>query len=641
MSENKNRGIGFFVRLNLHSIQGRVTIPFVISIFFAISIIYGTDYFWRNIQTQQNIISNQIKPLHIEVVRLINLVYQSQTNLTQYLYLNDPIYEKANREIWLLDISNQKDKIRSLLNGIGDGEAKILFTTLVTQLSAYNQLQQKTEKEFSTTRNPKLVKHTLKTELNNELIAIEKSVNQIIFFIKIQEKNQNQAIENQQIWFYRLLIFSLIVGFLFAYIVGLQMFAGIFKWIKVLRENLKELSYGNLIEPIKVRNNEFKNISNYINRVNENLSLLKDYAIAIGEGNFKKQSKIFGSKSTLGKSINEMGMSLQRVHEAEDKRKWTTEGLAEFAEILRANNHNLPLLCREVINKLVKHLDIIQGGFFILNTEGKPTLELQACYAYGREKFISKQIDINEGLIGRVYHEKERIYLTDIPNNYIEITSGLGSTKPKTLVMLPLVNDEKEIKGVIELASLEAFEEYQLEFLDKLCNSITATISVVINNQKTQKLLEESQKITTSLKVKDEESRTSAEELNQAREEADKKIKQIQKEFENIYLFLDNLVGAVLFINLSGKIEQASPNTERIFGFQAEELVHLHLKILIPNYEMQSLLQINHNTEAGLEEDNSITLEGLKKNGVNLLIQVRSIYLEQLPNHVVILVKEI
>jgi GAF domain-containing protein len=118
------------------------------------------------------------------------------------------------------------------------------------------------------------------------------------------------------------------------------------------------------------------------------------------------------------------------------------------------------------------------GGLFLVNHDNKEEkyLELVASFAFDRRKYQKKQVLVGEGLAGRAFQEGETIYITDIPEDYVKIKSGLGESKPRNLLIVPLKINE-EIHGVVELASLKDIHPYQIEFTERICNSIASSLS--------------------------------------------------------------------------------------------------------------------------------------------------------------------
>ncbi len=230
----------------------------------------------------------------------------------------------------------------------------------------------------------------------------------------------------------------------------------------------------------------------------------------------------------IGNSLIRLRDHLKRSKEEEETRKkedyqrsWVNEGLAKFGDIVRQNNDSLQDLSYNIISNLVDYLDAKQGGVFLINDEDPEDkhFELAACYAYNRKKFLEKRIEWEEGLIGACALEQEPIYLLDIPEEHVTITSGLGETKPTSLLIVPLKINE-EIHGVMEIASLKEFEKYQIDFVEKLAETIASVISSAKVNLHTAKLLEESQEKEKKLREQEDEMRKNLEELNIAKEEA-------------------------------------------------------------------------------------------------------------------------
>ncbi|MBQ4231081.1 MAG: GAF domain-containing protein, partial [Salinivirgaceae bacterium] len=254
---------------------------------------------------------------------------------------------------------------------------------------------------------------------------------------------------------------------------------------------------------------------------------LFNFAEELSKGNLNSEY-VPEKGNALGNIMIELRDNLQHNRQEELKRKeedeqrnWTAGGLAKFGEILRNNNNDINQLAFEVISQLSEYIGAVQGGFFILNDEIQDDahFDLIAHFAYGRKKFSQKRVELSEGLVGRAAYEKNTIYLDEVPEEYIEVTSGLGEANPRVLLIVPLkVNDE--IHGVLELSSFHPFAEYVISFVEKVAESIATTISTVKINMRTTKLLADSQEQADRLSQQEEEMRQNMEELQATQEES-------------------------------------------------------------------------------------------------------------------------
>jgi PAS domain S-box-containing protein len=149
------------------------------------------------------------------------------------------------------------------------------------------------------------------------------------------------------------------------------------------------------------------------------------------------------------------------------------------------------------------------------------------CYAYQRKKFVDKRIEIGQGMVGQCFLEGETTHITNIPEEYTHITSGLGDTKPTTLLIVPLKMNE-EVVGVIEIASIKPFEKSYIEFLERLADTIAASITSVKVNESTKLLLEQSQQQAEEMRAQEEEMRQNMEELQATQEQMHRKNDEVE-----------------------------------------------------------------------------------------------------------------
>jgi hypothetical protein len=237
----------------------------------------------------------------------------------------------------------------------------------------------------------------------------------------------------------------------------------------------------------------------------------------------------------LRESEEKMNLYIKEVEasrEEDKKREWSSKGLALFAEILRSNEENSESIYDKIISNIVKYLGANQGALFVMEKiDEQDVIELKACFAYDRKKFIDKVIQVGEGLVGQCVYEKEYIYLKDVPSDFVKITSGTGAALPKEVILVPLMINEK-VYGVIELASFSRFEKYQIEFLKKVGESISSSIYNFKISRDTRLILEQSMQQSEELRSQEEEMRQTLEEMNAIQEEMTNKQQHMQETIE-------------------------------------------------------------------------------------------------------------
>ena len=318
-------------------------------------------------------------------------------------------------------------------------------------------------------------------------------------------------------------------------------------------EVIREISKGNLQVSFQQKHLEQKDEVGYISHamveLQNGLKEKTEFAKKIGEGHFDDSFKKLSETDELGEALLTMQRSLKEAKEQDTlrkqedtKRNWITEGQAKFAEILRQSDGEVSEFSYRIISNMVTYMGINQGGLFILNddNENDKFLELTACYAFDRRKYLEKRVDIGEGLVGTCFLEGETIYLREIPQDYIRITSGLGDENPSELLIVPLKLNE-DIFGVMELASFSKFEKHHIEFAEKIGEIIASSISGLRISNRTAMLLEKSQQQAEEMRAQEEEMRQNMEELSATQEAMAEKerenletIKKISQENEKL-----------------------------------------------------------------------------------------------------------
>lgn len=239
--------------------------------------------------------------------------------------------------------------------------------------------------------------------------------------------------------------------------------------------------------------------------------------------------------------------------EEEKLRQWFSEGQAKFNDILRESSDTINLLAEASLKNIVKFFNAAQGGFFIIkDADNKKTLELTSSFAYDRIKALNKTIPIGEGLIGMCALEKNTIWINNVPDDYMDIESGLGEAPPTNILIVPL-KTEDNILGVIEIASFNEFNKNEVVFIENIAEDIASTLETTKITDKTSVLLEESQKQSEELARRDAEMSEKIAELKELQKQTSKS----ETEMTSLILAVDKVLFK-LELSLTGKISTAN-----------------------------------------------------------------------------------
>lgn len=412
--------------------------------------------------------------------------------------------------------------------------------TLRQVVNTDTDLEQKSKDYVAELKNEQKKHYQIITKLNGDidkiLTIIELKSNGLINKSMAESSTIGSANINTMIIF-------MLIGIVVSIVLAMYISSLIVKPLEKLMKYAKRLSEGELPEfEDEVYNDEVGQTAASIEQLTTGLQKTSDFAHAIGQGDFSSNYQPLSDKDVLGNSLLNMRKSLQNANREEKKRQsediqrnWTTEGQALFAEILRHHPENVTELADDIMVNLVKYIKANQGGIFFYQDQDPNDvyLELLSAYAYNRKKFIKKKIHLGEGLVGSCAQEKYTIYLTDIPDDYIEIESGIGSANPKSLLIVPL-KIENDILGVIELASFNEMKPFEIELVEKIAESIAATLQTTRINTRTAELLEQSKNQTQAMKDQEEEMKQTIEEMQATQEDSMKREDDFLRELKEM-----------------------------------------------------------------------------------------------------------
>ncbi|MBE9191947.1 response regulator [Gloeocapsopsis crepidinum LEGE 06123] len=234
----------------------------------------------------------------------------------------------------------------------------------------------------------------------------------------------------------------------------------------------------------------------------------------------------------LTRAFNQMIASLRITTLKNNEQAWLKSNLAKFAVMLQGQR-DIEKVAESVLSELAPLVNAQHGVFYIMETsDEKPVLRLLSSYAHQEQ--TPQQFQLGEGLIGQCALTQQKILLTEVPSNYIRISSGLGEATPQSVIVLPIVFNSK-ITAVIELASLQQLSELQLTFLEQASDNLAIVLNTIASDTRTQQLLQRSQTLTTELQAQQEELRTSNRRLEQQQQElqqTNEELQQLNEELE-------------------------------------------------------------------------------------------------------------
>jgi PAS domain S-box-containing protein len=264
----------------------------------------------------------------------------------------------------------------------------------------------------------------------------------------------------------------------------------------------------------------------------------------------------------------------------EEELKFQAQGLNKFAEVISGNKDDLAKLGQKLIYELVEYVGANAGVIYIVSDDSdEKRLDLLSAYAPDKKQMKSS-FSPGEGYIGTCFNEGNILEISDVPETYSKIASGLGKALPKHLIFLPLLQDEEKL-GVIEIASFEKLPKYKADFIEKISQNLASSIVIQRATDKMQQMLEQSRVQAEELRAQEEEMRQNLEEMQATQEqlnrqaEENKKMQQALIE-ENAFMeaLMKNLPDYIYFKDLESKFLKNSLSHAKLFGIKdPEELI--------------------------------------------------------------------
>lgn len=352
--------------------------------------------------------------------------------------------------------------------------------------------------------------------------------------------------------------------------------------LATLKSTLMLLRQGILPSEVKkFSNDEIGQMADITGQLVQSLKRTAQFAHDIGEGDFSTDFQPLSKDDALGNALVNMRESIQEAEKRDNERNWIVTGVAEIGAILREHN-KLQELGDAVAAYVTNKINAVQGAFYVVNDDEKDNIfiEMVSSYAYNKKKHLKAEFKFAEGLVGQSAIEQDTLLRTEIPYDYVTITSGLlGDRRPECLLVVPLITDEK-VFGVLEFAGFDKFSSREVKFVEEISVITARTIFNIKVNERTRKLLEESQQMSNELQEQQEVLRQNAEEMQATQEELkrtnfqlEEQVAEVERTQNRMASLLENASEVVTIYEKNGQIRYISPSVERILGYSQDEMI--------------------------------------------------------------------
>lgn len=374
-----------------------------------------------------------------------------------------------------------------------------------------------------------------------------------------------------------------------------------------------------------------------INQIVTNFSEVIQQANRIAQGNLETDITMRSDKDELGKALLTMTSELKKSNEEKHKQLWVKNNQTELNDIIRGEQE-VTDLSRKIISKMCHILGARVGAIYLKDEDS--IFRLMGSYAFSHRKNLKTGYEPGEGIVGQAALEKQAIVVTQLPDDYVAINSGLGEAPPKNLVVVPCIFND-EVIAIIELGSFEVFTESQVNFITIISETIAIGLHTSRSRTELEKLLtktqqqaeelqvqqeelkqanEELQEQTRALKESEQQLQTQQEELRVTNEELEERTHAIEKQRDDIRQKNEILKHAQL------EIEQKARDLEMASRYKSEFLANMSHELRTPLNSILVLSQVMSNNKLGNLNDKQIqSAKTIYSSGASLLSLINEI----------------
>ena len=560
-------------------------------------------------------------------------ILDENNNQQGFILLKEDL-KKIVKEFYSSKISNIQGYEYQVFYRLKDEIYKIAETQELSTINStipYNEDAPSSPYELATSNNDKKSEGWIPVSVNES--GDEKSIYYntykklgvgFISSVNYNEITSSLSTNNIYTWLIAIIIIvlSLILSILFSRIITHPM--------NRLQKVLALVSNGvlprKLHTPLKDEVGEMVGI---VNKIVASLKSTASFAHRIGAGEFDNSFRPISKKDILGVALVNMRESLQQADIKDELRNWVVTGVAKMGEILRSSS-SMEELGDDILNYLSNRINAAQAVMYVTEEDdaGEKFLTIIASYAYQKKKYLKGTIKFAQGLAGQAAVEQNNILRTEIPEDYLKITSGiLGDHKPNCILLIPLITNEK-VFGVLEFAGFSEFTKGQIEFLDEVSEMIARTIYNMQVNERTRNLLENAQKMSHELQSQQNELKKSANKMEQNQKEIEETNQKLEEQVLNVnnaqkrtQALLENSSEIITIYDQEGVLKYVSPSVSHILGYKEKELVGKNDRYLVDERDQGKVEEMYNTLLDNPKEAHTIEFQYYKKTGAKVWLE--------------------